>query len=229
MLVRPEGAGIAVYLTRRNARSRFMPGAFVFPGGAVDEADRDYAHAAKIAPPAAGAAPELAVAALRELFEEAGILLARDARGAPIALHPSDLTALRVELARGGAFASLLERHAFALDVAALAYYSNWITPVTESIRFDAHFFIARAPEGQTAAADANEVHDGTWLKAAAALAAAERGDLLVRFPTRKHLERLARYDDIEALFEHARARTVAAVAPVERADGSFAFDEDDW
>ncbi len=229
MLVRPEGAGLAVYLTRRTARSRFMPGAFVFPGGAVDEADRSFARAAKIGPLAGGLAPEVAVAAVRELFEEAGILLARDARGAPIALAPVELMRLRADLARGVGFAAVLERHAFAVDLAALAYYSNWITPVTESIRFDAHFFIARAPDGQLAAADASEVHDGIWLAAADALAAAEGGELMIPFPTRKHLERLARYDDIGMLFDHARARAIVPVVPGARAGDSLGIDADAW
>ncbi|GAC1348911.1 MAG: NUDIX hydrolase [Vulcanimicrobiaceae bacterium] len=229
ILVRPQAGGIGVYLTRRSSRSRFMPGAFVFPGGAVDEADRSYARAAGIGPLPGGAAPEIAVAALRELFEEAGILLARDERGTQVPLAPGESAALRAELAAGDPFARILERRALSLDVAALAYYSNWITPENEPIRFDAHFFIARAPSGQIAAADAVEVHDGVWLSAADALAASARDELLLRFPTRKHLERLARYDDIETLFAHARSRSIAAVAPVTREDGSFAFDEEAW
>ncbi len=229
MLLRPQARGFAVYLMRRASRSRFMPDAFVFPGGAVDAADRSFAKAAGIETVAGGAAPELAVAALRELFEEAGILLAHDAAGERILLAAGDLTALRVELARGASFAALLEGRGYALDIAALAYYSNWITPDGEPIRFDAHFFIARAPAGQTAAADAVEVHDGVWLEPAAALRAAGRGELNLPFPTRKHLERLARYDDIEGLLEHARARAVAAVTPVDRGDGTFDFDENGW
>jgi len=206
-----------------------MPGAFVFPGGAVDEEDRAYARAAAIPPLAGGAAPEIAVAALRELFEEAGILLARDATGAPLALGDEELTALRTELTRGDRFLAMLARHALKLDIAALTYYSNWITPQSEPIRFDAHFFIARAPADQIAVADAVEVHDGMWLRAADALAAAERGTLSLRFPTRKHLERLARYDALDDLFAHVRTRVVRPVLPDDRGDGTFVFDQDGW
>lgn len=193
-----------------------MPDAFVFPGGAVDASDRDLG-------------PELAVAALRELFEEAGILLARDPHGLPVALQINDLSDLRHEIAAGRTFAGMLERHGLVPDTSALVYYSNWITPASEPIRFDAHFFLARAPSDQTATADASEVHDGVWLTARDALAAADRAELNVRFPTRKHLERLARYPTIDDVFAHARDRAIQPVSPVERADGSYVFDEDAW
>jgi 8-oxo-dGTP pyrophosphatase MutT (NUDIX family) len=209
MLLRTAAEGISVYMTRRSSRSRFMPDAYVFPGGAVDAADGE--------PPAA-----FSVAALRELFEEAGVLLARDAGGAPAVLGADALISLRAQAAGGAPLAVLLERHALRLDLGALTYYSNWITPESEPIRFDAHFFVARAPEGQIAAADAIEVHDGRWIVAPDALARADRGELTIRFPTRKHLERLARFDDIDAFLEHARGRTVAAVMPSD--DGTDAY-----
>jgi 8-oxo-dGTP pyrophosphatase MutT (NUDIX family) len=208
MLVRPAAAGVAVYMTRRSSRSRFMPDAYVFPGGAVDAGD--------------GALPgAYAVAALRELFEEAGILLARGADGQPARLDPDALATLRRD-ASGASLATLLEARGLRLDVDALTYYSNWITPQSEPIRFDAHFFVARAPEDQIAAADAIEVHDGMWIAAADALASADRGELTVRFPTRKHLERLARFPEVDAFLAHARARTVVAVMPYD--DGTEAY-----
>lgn len=193
-----------------------MPDAFVFPGGAVDASDGTLG-------------PALAVAALRELFEEAGILLARDRHGVPVALRSEELSTLRGDLARGATFASVLERHGLVPDTSALTYYSNWITPANEPIRFDAHFFLARAPADQQATADASEVHDGMWLTAPDALGAADRGELNVRFPTRKHLERLARFASIDDVFAHARERAIRPVSPVERADGSYLFDEETW
>ncbi len=198
-----------------------MPDAFVFPGGAVDAADEILARSAGVR--------DFAVAALRELFEEAGILLARDATGEPIRIDAPALAALRRELLAGASLATLLERRAFALDFGALAYYSNWITPASEPIRFDAHFFIARAPARQIAEAEDIEVHDGVWLSPADAIAAADRGELHLRFPTRKHLERLARFANLASLFEHARARTISPVAPVEREDGTYVFDDEAW
>jgi len=229
MLVRPDVAqGVAVYMLRRSGRSRFMPHAYVFPGGAVDAADRELAEAS--APPGTSGlfAPELAVAALRELFEEAGILLAVASDGTQRNYDPLTLAELRAELNGGAPFVRLLERHQLQLDTAALTYYSNWITPASEPIRFDAHFFIARAPEDQIAAADAVEVHDGLWIAPREALERSARGEMTIIFPTFKHLERLARFDDIEALMAHARERAIKPVEPFERSRGEFTFSDGD-
>jgi 8-oxo-dGTP pyrophosphatase MutT (NUDIX family) len=229
MLLRPGADGrFAVYMLRRSARSRFVPDAYVFPGGAVDAADRDLAASAGVRGSAGPASPELAVAALREMFEEAGILLAVTRSGAAALVDTETLTALRAELNSGAPLSAMLDRHGLALDAGALTYYSNWVTPVTEPIRFDAHFFIARAPDDQVAAADAVEVHDGIWIEPSEALARADRGEMTIIFPTRKHLERLAAQRDIDAMLAHARARHVRPIMPVEREDGVFAFAKDD-
>ncbi len=231
MLVRAGEVGPEVYLTRRASRSRFMPDAYVFPGGAVDTADREDARvllAEKATRDDSIDALTLRIAAIRETFEEAGILLACDAAGA-VSPSPDALATLRGEAMGGAGFGALLASRALRPDVAALAYYSNWVTPANEPIRFDAHFFVARAPAGQIAFADSVEVHDGVWLAPTAALAASARGELTIRFPTRKHLERLARYDDVEAILAHARARSIVPVQPVERDDGTLVFDEDAW
>jgi len=232
MLVRPDPAGVAVYMTRRSARSRFVPDAYVFPGGAVDPEDREMAVATDGLHGSAGRiGAELAAAALRELFEEAGILLARERSGAVATPDAAALAELRAERVAGIAFGELLARHGLVPDAGALLYYSNWITPVTEPRRFDTHFFVARAPEDQIAAADAIEVHDGTWLTPAEAMARGERGEMTIIFPTFKHLERLSRFGDVDSLLEHARARSIAPVMPIERPDGTFAFavDDDTW
>ena len=230
MLVCPHADGFDVYLTRRHAKSRFMPDAFVFPGGAVDPTDRDDATAALVSPDRDDlAATTLRVAAIRELFEEAGILLVTDGTGAPAIIDAARLDALRRESSDETPFGTVLSRAGFRPDLEALTYYSNWVTPATEPIRFDAHFYLARAPQGQIAVADAVEVHDGVWLRPVDALAAGERGEITLRFPTRKHLERLARFADLDALFAHARARSVRPIRPVERDDGTFVFDDDAW
>ena len=232
MLVRPGAAGgIAVYLTRRSARSRFVPDAYVFPGGAVDPEDREIAAAGGLHGSAGRVAPELAAAALRELFEEAGILLVRDRAGAAASPEAPVLAALRAERAAGKRFDEMLAAHGLVPDAGALLYYSNWITPVTEPRRFDTHFFVARAPEDQIAAADAVEVHDGTWIAPADAMARADRSEMTIIFPTYKHLQRLAGFGDVDAVLAHARARSVAPVMPVQRTDGTFAFavETDAW
>jgi 8-oxo-dGTP pyrophosphatase MutT (NUDIX family) len=230
MLLRPDAAGFAVYMLRRSARSRFVPDAYVFPGGAVDEADRRLAASHGVRGSAGPSSPELAVAALREMFEEAGILLAVARDGTPAPLDAAALAGLRAELLGGAGLEEMLERHGLALDAGALTYYSNWITPVSEPIRFNAHFFVARAPDDQIAAADAVEVHDGIWITPSEALARADRGEMTIIFPTRMHLQRLAAQPDVDAMLAHARARHVRPVMPVEREDGQFAFAADiEW
>jgi len=232
MLVRPDAEfGVAVYMTRRSTRSRFVPDAFVFPGGAVDPEDREMAHAGVLHGSAGAIAPELAAAAIRELFEEAGILFARDAGGVVATPDARTLAELRAERVTGKRFDEILAERGLVPDASALLYYSNWITPVTEPRRFDTHFFMARAPEDQIAAADAVEVHDGTWIAPANAMAKADRGEMTIIFPTYRHLDRLAAFDDVDALLAHARARSIAPVMPIERPDGTFAFavDDDTW
>ncbi len=103
------------------------------------------------------------------------------------------------------------------------SYYSHWITPPVETTRrFDTRFFVAPAPYGQRASADAVETHDGLWIVPAEALARGDRGEIVLVFPTRKHLERLAEFASVAELIEHARARTPRAVMPDVDADGTI-------
>ena len=221
ILVRPrEGGGVLVYMTRRSSSARFMPGAYVFPGGAVDAEDRSAAMRARLRGTVEGIGDEFAVAALRELFEEAGVLIACDGEGRAVSLAPERLAALRDEYSNGTPFAALMEREGLFLDARELAYYSNWITPIAEPLRFDTHFFIATAPAGQIASADAAEVHDGIWIEPFVSLARAGTSEMSIPFPTRKHLERLTQFDDVATLFAHARGRRVAAITPVIGRDG---------
>jgi 8-oxo-dGTP pyrophosphatase MutT (NUDIX family) len=215
MLLREGPRGLEVYLTRRSARSAFVPSTFVFPGGAVEPGDAAPAMLARLRGADARVAPATSVAALRELFEEAGILLACDEAGAPLALDAAQLVALRAELTSGTPLDALLARNRWLLDARELAYYSNWITPRGETRRFDAHFFLAALPAGQLAAADAVEVHDGIWLTPGEALRRADGDALPIIFPTRKHLERLRAHATIAAALAEARARTVVPVRPV--------------
>jgi len=216
-------------MLRRSSKSRFMPRAFVFPGGAVDEADRVLARGDRVRGLHAPGEADLAIAALRELFEEAGILIAGRGDGASATLTAAEMAALRIALRDGAPFDGLLAEHDLILDAGALTYYSNWITPRSEPIRFDTHFFIARAPENQIAAADAFEVHDGIWIAPPLALERARSGEMTIIFPTLKHLERLAQFDDVEAVLAHAREREIKPVMPFERSSGVFTFDNEAW
>jgi recombination protein RecT len=221
MLVRESThSGIEVYMARRSSRSAFMPDAYVFPGGAVDADDASESTLARLDEAPAGVEPEFAVAAIRELFEEAGIFLGLREDGAPV--ESDELTRTRTALASGGlSFGAALERNGWRLCGNALTYYSRWITPPAElSRRFDARFFVAQAPQGQAAAADAVEMHDGLWIRAAEALARGERGEWTLVFPTLRHLERLTVFTSLDDLEAHARTRRPVPIMPEVARDG---------
>ena len=208
-----------------------MPGAYVFPGGAVDAADRNEAAFERILGTVEGIGFEFVVAALRELFEEAGVLIACKRGGGHARIPDDSLRDLRRALAQGKHFVSLLAEDDLYLDARELIHYSHWITPAAEPLRFDTHFFVAHPPEGQIAEADAVEMHDGLWLAPHEALARADRGELNIVFPTRKHLERMAEFATLEAFLEHARHRVIKPCEPCVRPDGTLAFvsGEETW
>jgi 8-oxo-dGTP pyrophosphatase MutT (NUDIX family) len=153
---------VEVLLVKRNPAARFMGGAWVFPGGAVDRDEGQGDQA-------------LRAAAVRELQEEAGI----------------------------------------RLDSAAdLVPFSRWITPPEVKIRFDTWFFLAPLPEAASPRVDGLEVVDARWYEPSAALAAAAPGDLLLVFPTIKHLEQLSNFSSVDALLAYARSREIRPVQP---------------
>ncbi|HVN68663.1 MAG TPA: hypothetical protein VMU38_03290 [Candidatus Binatia bacterium] len=216
ILVRPP---LELYLARRSARSAFAPDAFVFPGGTVDAQDSsplalartlgldDERVAREFRSAISPDARALLVAALRELFEEAGVLLARTATGEPIGA---------VDASAGGApaFAQFLEERDWYADAERLTLFSRWITPPSEPRRYDTHFFLAAAPADQAARADAVEMHEGLWIAPGDALARHRAGTLHLVYPTIKHLERLAAFDSVEAAQAFARAKPIVTVMP---------------
>jgi 8-oxo-dGTP pyrophosphatase MutT (NUDIX family) len=239
ILARPASGGVEVFMLRRSSRSSFVPHAFVFPGGTLDPDDAGERVRARTLgldparlrtlfrasiPPELPAdalpvddalAPALLIAALRELFEEAGVALARTASGD--ALGPAEherLAGARARLHSGDrAFAAMLEEHDWYADAAALHYFSHWITPPPEPRRYDTHFFLAIAPD-QQALADADETHDGIWISPPEALERHRRGDFYLVYPTIKHLERIAPFGDVEALAAFARSKPVLTIMP---------------
>lgn len=255
VLVRPSTdrpSGWETYLLRRSAQSPVHADLWVFPGGTLRDDDRrsvgeakiigpdfsaEVAHAAlSRAPgrPAATPADSLAyfVAAARELFEEAGVLLFRH----PGLDHPlvqtalnfvfSDLAEGMVLLRRGveerGGFGALLTKLGLRLSLGDLIYYAHWITPEALPQRFDTRFFLAMLPPGQEASPSAFEMAEGTWLAADEALARSKEGALSLHFATMSHLRRLAPYADLAELLDFARTKPVTTVMPTvsERAGG---------
>lgn len=238
MLVRPAGeSNFEVFMVRRSEASHFVPNAYVFPGGTVDESDmseRALARARGIDEPALAAqfraeqsplspspigrptqreAAGLLIAAVRELFEEAGVLLACDAAG-------------NATNARAGGrldFLQTLERLDAYADTGALALFSHWITPPTLPRRYNAHFFVAPASADQSAVADAFETHDGIWIEPRRALRMLGAGELTMVYPTIKHVERLAKFDSADAVMRFARTKPIYSVMPETHA-GDFSL-----
>ena len=162
ILLRGGSENLELLLVQRHPQSRFMGGAWVFPGGSVDRAEGE-------------GEPALRAAALRELSEEAGVDLGPQPELVP---------------------------------------YSRWITPAQVKIRFDTWFFLAAAPAGVTPAVDGSEIVAYRWCAPSQALAAYESGELLLVFPTIKHLEQLAEFATTEELLAHARGRDIHPIEP---------------
>jgi 8-oxo-dGTP pyrophosphatase MutT (NUDIX family) len=162
ILMRDVDAGLEVLLAQRNPGARFMAGAWVFPGGAVNPGDGQGDAA-------------LRAAAIRELREEAGINLST----------PDGLVA-----------------------------FSRWITPAESKTRYDTWFYLAILPDGEQPRVDGAEVVDARWFTPESALAAARDGQILLVFPTIKHLEQLSGFASVNELLEHARTRSLAPVQP---------------
>lgn len=223
-------APFEVYLTRRSSSSAFAADAFVFPGGTVEPQDNAPAAHARIYGPNVDDATSrtLLVAATRELFEEAGVLLACTKAGDPLEAGRMNAAGLARERAdvRNGAllFADFLAAHDWYADARTLAPFSHWITPPSEPRRYDTHFFLAIVPADATVSADSVETHDGRWISPGEALAHHRAKRLHLVYPTIKHLERLASFDELESLRNFARRKAILTIEPATTADGDFAI-----
>lgn len=206
IVARDASDGPHVLLVRRSARSTWLPDRYVFPGGAVDPSD---SGAIELLRGAAGNVdPAYVVTAVRETFEESGLLFA----DRPVS-HRARAAARRALLA-GTSFAAVLAELGVGIDATQLRYFSNWVTPAMEPRRFDTRFFVARCPDDQIAEADAAEVFDGRWMRPHDALDAHARGEIGLIFPTIKHLERIAPFEDVDRLLAYASRKTIVTVSP---------------
>jgi 8-oxo-dGTP pyrophosphatase MutT (NUDIX family) len=223
MLLRPwPPDGVEVLMLRRTAAMKFAPGAYVFPGGSVDEADFSAEigwHGPSPADFAAllGCSAELAralvCAAVRETFEEAGVLLAGTPDGAGVALGDPSWEADRAALTAGTlTLSGLLARRGLALRADLLVPWARWITPEAEPRRFDTWFFAAALPAGQEATGHLAEADKTAWLRPADAISAARAGTLSLLPPTAATLNEFTKCGDLADIL--GQRRTVTPVQP---------------
>lgn len=230
-----DAAGVEVFMLKRHANDSVLADAYVFPGGKVDAADAHEALLARLrlatgrrledlpaccGEPqlAAGAAAALLVAALRETFEETGVLFA-------VPYSPADATAPRADvlvqaralLRERCGFGDLLERLELALDAAEVEPWTRWVTPVVPSLmrkRFDTRFFVGRLPGGQDALHDGLETCDGEWIAPRDALRRYWDGKIVMAAPQIMTLAHISRFADVGAVLAEARRRPPPIVRP---------------
>jgi len=233
IVLREQCSQIEVLMARRHANLAFMGGMWVFPGGALANADSSEAardlttntdrcvhalrdlHGESLA---AGLCVALAIAACRETFEETGVLLATRADATPCT--PAQLSVMQSQqaaIARSPElFLSMLHEQDLRLDIAQLVYWAHWITPSSAARRFDTRFFVAAAPPSHVFAADTYETAECTWMTPADLLASAARRDMAIAQPTRYTLEDLrASIDAAGSLAELLRREANRAVPPI--------------
>lgn len=219
--------GVEIFLVQRHGNLGFMGGMHVFPGGTLaadDLGERmrarilDAAEERVVRPWGGGVEREraigLAVAAIRETFEEAGVLLC----------HAADATALaplRTRLLAGDAFPALLEEAGLVLCLDVLTPLSRWITPALEPRRYDTLFFLARAPVAQHAAHDEHETIAGVWLSPDAALAKSRQGEIRLAPPTARTLEGIRSAVSVDAALARAAHATPPCIEPIIRVSGN--------
>jgi 8-oxo-dGTP pyrophosphatase MutT (NUDIX family) len=223
MLLRQASAGLKVYMLRRQPSMAFAPGAFVFPGGSVDPRDADEqvawtgpdaAEWGRIFDAPAELARALVCAAVRETFEESGVLLAGESATSVVADTTSDdwEADRHALLDRSVSLAELLSRRGLVLRADLLRPWSRWITPVLEPRRFDTRFFAAALPAGQRTRDVGGEASEVAWVAPAEALQAGERGEIRLFPPTAVSLSELADCGDLGTAL--AGPRQVVPIIP---------------
>jgi len=219
MLLRDGPVGMEVFMVVRHHAIDFASGALVFPGGRVEDADhelagKDWAAVDGLDPEALA----FRVAAIRETFEECGVLLARP-YGTDRLIDAATLKRLedqhRAALNAGSiGFDAVLESEELVPATDLLVHFAHWITPSNQPKRYDTHFFLAEAPAEHLAVHDGWEAVESIWITPAQALADTEAGRFKLVFATAKNLEKLGRAGSVREAMETAAAATVVTVQP---------------
>ncbi len=234
ILLREGEPGPEVYLLRRTASMAFAAGAFVFPGGSVDPRDQDLADESWV-----GAAPSvwadtlssdeplaraLVCAAVRETFEESGVMLAGPSADSVVSdTSADDWESDRLALLdRSLSLADLLRRRQLRLRADLMHGWAHWLTPEVEPKRFDTRFFVAALPAGQRTRHVGGEADRVVWMRPADAVAGSERGEMMLMPPTLAALKDIAEFDSVDAVLAAAAGRDVRRILPI------LTLDDDD-
>jgi 8-oxo-dGTP pyrophosphatase MutT (NUDIX family) len=213
---------IEVFMMVRHYEIDFNSGALVFPGGSVDKGDQEIIARPELYAGGEGldaAGLSFRIAAIRETFEESGILLAR-AKGSESlvdAKRAAEIEAsARDDLSEGKTtFLEVLTGNGVVLALDQLVPYAHWITPEGMPKRFDTWFFLAAAPPAQVGAHDGKESTDSIWLSPREALAGGENGRFKLPFPTTRNLIKLGKQPNVKAAIDESRDKPVVTVMPV--------------
>jgi len=235
VLLRDEPDGLETFLLRRRTSMAFAPGRYVFPGGSVDRRDAEVLTRWAGPSPAEWAvrlgladdklARATVCAAVRETFEESGVMLAGPAEGSVVA----DTTGTEWEedrralLGRALSFGELLERRGLVLRSDLLVAWDHWITPEVEERRYDTRFFLAALPAGQRTRDVSSEADRVTWMRPVDALASVRRGEMSMLPPTYQTLASLVAVSDVQSALEAAAARRIVPTMPAVALEGDDA------
>lgn len=206
MLVREGSDGPEVLMMLRNVNSDFVGGAYLFPGGAVDATDGDDEHR-MVAHVAEGREFEPRVAAVREAFEEAGVLLAVDSAGAwasSTSVADWDEARRAVDTAQR-TVASVCAANGLKMTLDRLAPFARWVTPIGAPRRYDTRFYVIAAPEGQEASADDRELVKSLWVRPNDALARYRAREMSLIFPTARSLMDLSEFGSVDEIVDAYR------------------------
>ena len=226
------GARFEVLMLRRHARSSFLPGTYVFPGGALEAADcadqmEGMCYGMKSLQAREtidGASPPVKalgffVAAIREAFEEAGILLAYREPPHLVAIGEEDASRFagyRRQVSQDpSSFATIIQEEGLLLATDKLSYFAHWITPHVSPIRFDTRFFVAPAPPDQEALHDELETTDSVWISPQEAVEKRRRGEMAIPYPTYCNVRDLAQFSSVEAVISSTRGKEIPAIQPL--------------
>ncbi len=228
ILMLRDDPDLQVLMVKRHQEVEFAAGAMVFPGGKTMSNDRADGWSTRTDGEFSGDALEARVGAIREAFEESGLLLARHAsdRGKDAPLVGPD-TATQMAPMRGAVdrgevdFLTVIEEHDLVLALDRLVHFGHWITPEFVPKRFDTHFFIAATPPGQVAEQDGRETTEAVWTTPQAALEAERDGTATIFFPTRMNLDRLSLAQSTKDALQRFASMQVPTVLPEMTRDAS--------